>query len=177
MAPYTRSPSLGRGKWEEQTFKVIDHPLLQFEASLGYTRLSLNKNKNTKKEEKEQKRRKRLGVLVHTGTLVSEAERSLEANLGYMCVPGQPELHSKLLSHKNKGRGGGEGRQFKFEKLMATAALASGMARSNHFIFFSTSPAGHLLRFWLGLPVVTVLQVGTALPGESMERATGLCSH
>lgn len=51
-----------------------------------------------------------------------------------MYVLGQPELHSELLSHKNKG-GGEEGRQFKFEKLMTIAALASGMARSNHFIF------------------------------------------
>lgn len=76
-------------------------------------------------------------VLVHTGTLVSEAERSLEANLGYMCVPGQPELHSELSSQKNKGGGWerGEGRQFKFEKLTAAAALASGTARPNHFIF------------------------------------------
>lgn len=57
MAPYTPSPSLGREKQEEQTFKVIGHPLLHFEASLGLTclRLSLTKNKNTKKEEKEQK--------------------------------------------------------------------------------------------------------------------------
>ena len=55
MAPYTPSPSLGRGKKAEQTFKVIGHPLLHFEASLGYIRLSLTKNKHTKKEEKERK--------------------------------------------------------------------------------------------------------------------------
>lgn len=53
MAPYTPSPSLGRGKQEEQAFKVIGHPLLHFEASLGDIRLSLTKNKNTRKEEKE----------------------------------------------------------------------------------------------------------------------------
>lgn len=51
-----------------------------------------------------------------------------------MCVLGQPELHSELLSHKNKW-GGEEGRQFKFEKLMPITVLASGMTRSNHFIF------------------------------------------